>query len=273
MPEIDTAMLTDLLIPYAVKIAGALVLLIVAWTIAAWSRRAARRGLQRAAIDATLTIFLSNLARWTVLILALLAILGVFGFSVTAFAAVIGAAGLAIALAFQGTLSNFASGMMLLIFRPFTVGDMVEAAGIRGKVQEIQLFSTVFDTTDNRRLFVPNTKIFGDVIENETFHATRRVQVEVGADYDAGLDETRAALEKAIESVEGVIDEPASQVYLDALGGSSVDWIVRVWCATDDFWAVRERLTRAVKMHLDEAGIGIPYPNMDVHVDGVLARE
>ena len=191
----------------------------------------------------------------------------------TAFAAVIGAAGLAIGLAFQGTLSHFASGILLLVFRPFGVGDTVEVAGVRGKIAEIQLFTTILDTPDNRRFFVPNSEIYDSVIQNDSFHDTRRVEVSVGADYDASIDETRAALERAIESIDSVLEEPAPQVYLDALGGSSVDWKVRAWCATADFWAVREALTRAVKMHLDEAGIGIPSPNMDIHVDGVLRRE
>lgn len=272
LDQLDPGTLVDLVVPYALSLLGALLLLFVAWLLGGWVRRRVRGALGRTHIDVALAMFLGNLARWSILVMALLAALTIFGFEITAFAAVIGAAGLAIGLAFQGTLSNFASGMLLLALRPFTVGDVVSAGGVRGKVAEIQLFTTIFDTPDNRRLFVPNNQIFNDVIENDTFHDTRRVQVDVGASYDADVDETRAALQRAIDSVDGVLAEPASQIYLDTLGGSSVDWRVRVWVNTPDFWTVREALTRAVKMKLDEAGIGIPYPQMDIHVDGKLER-
>jgi small conductance mechanosensitive channel len=205
--------------------------------------------------------------------MALLAALGMFGIRTTSFAAVIGAASLAIGLAFQGTLSNIASGVMLLIFRPFTVDDVINAAGITGKVIEIGLFTTAFDTLDNRRIFVPNALIFGGTIENVTFHEKRRVDVSVGTDYGADLDEVRAVLDAAVATVQGILDDPEPQVYLVELGGSSIDWSVRVWCVTDDYWEVRERTTRAVKIALDTASIGIPFPQMDVHLDGGLSGE
>lgn len=271
--EFNPALIADFAVPYITRVLGALALLAGAWLVAGWMRRNVRRGLARAHVDETLSIFLGNSTRWTVLVLALLAALTVFGIEVTTFAAVIGAAGLAIGLAFQGTLSNFASGIMLLVFRPFGVGDVVTAAGIKGKVAEVQIFTTIFDTADNRRIFVPNSHIFGDVIENDTFHEIRRVDVKVGASYDADIDATREALESAVAAVEGVLAEPAHQVYLNELGGSSVDWVVKVWAATPDYWAVREHLTRAIKVALDAAGIGIPYPQMDVHLDGRLQRD
>jgi small conductance mechanosensitive channel len=193
-----------------------------------------------------------------------------FGIQTTSFAAVIGAAAFAIGLAFQGTLSNIASGVMLLIFRPFKVSDVINAAGVTGRVIEIGLFTTCFDTLDNRRIFVPNALIFGGTIENVTYHEKRRVDVSVGTDYGADLDEVRAVLERSIASVEGAVDDPEPQIYLLELGGSSIDWSVRVWCMTDDYWPVREATTRAVKIGLDAAGIGIPFPQMDVHVDGSL---
>lgn len=150
--------------------------------------------------------------------------LTMFGFETTSFAAVIGAAGLAIGLAMQGTLSNFSAGHMLLIFRPFKVGDVVSTAGVTGKVINLALFTTEFDTPDNRRIIVPNGAIFGSTIENITFHDTRRVDVSVGTEYTA------------------------------------------------DYWAVRDRATQSIKKHLDEAGIGIPFPQMDVHIDGPIDR-
>jgi small conductance mechanosensitive channel len=159
---------------------------------------------------------------------------------------------------------------MLLVFRPFSVGDKVTVAGVTGSVDEIGLFTTSLDSPDNRRFVVPNSEIFGSTIENYTHHDTRRVDVAVGTDYDADLAETRSVLERAAGGLDAVRDEPAPQIYLDELGGSSINWSVRVWADTDDYWSVREDLTRAVKDGLDDAGIGIPYPNMDVHVDGWL---
>jgi small conductance mechanosensitive channel len=151
---------------------------------------------------------------------------------------------------------------MLLIFRPFTVGDVVNAAGSLGKVIEIGLFSVTLETGDRRRIIIPNGKVFGDTIENVTRSPTRRVDVSVGTDYDANIDETRRVLVAAAarlrdQLVEG--EEPVA--YLDSLGGSSVDWSVRVVCKTEDFWSVRSQLTQLVKDALDEAGIGIPYPH------------
>lgn len=266
--DLDPGTILRLVVPYALTVLGALVFLLVAWILAGWARRKVQRSLERSGFDPTLTLFFSATARWSVLVLAVLAALTMFGIQVTAFAAVIGAAGLAIGLAFQGSLSNFASGIMLLTLRPFAVGDMADVAGIRAKVVEIQIFHTIFDTPDNKRIFVPNAQIFDDVIENETYHDVRRLDVPVGADYDASIDETRAALERAIQDVDGVLEDPAPQVYLKGLGGSSVDWVVRAWAPTSDRWPVREALVQAVKARLDEAGIGIPYPNMDVHLDG-----
>lgn len=270
LQELDPAVLTDLAISYAVSVIGALIFLVVAWIFAAWARRSLRRTLERTDLDLALALSLSGMARWGILLLALLTALTMFGVQVTTFAAVIGAAGLAIGLAFQGTLSHFANGILLLTTRPFTVGDTVEVRGVRGTVAEIQLFTTIFDTFDNRRVFVPNSQVFDDVIENATYHPTRRIEVPVGASYDASVDETRAALESALEAVDGILEEPAPQVLLKDLGGSSVDWAVRAWTPTADMWTIREALVRAVKMELDAAGIGIPYPNMDVHMDGTL---
>jgi small conductance mechanosensitive channel len=268
--SLETADLAEAIVSFATNAAGALAFLIVSWIVAGWVRRIVRRGFETAGVDDTLGIFLSNLARWAILIMAVLAALGMFGIQTTSFAAVIGAAGIAIGLAFQGTLSNIASGVMLLIFRPFKVNDVIKAAGVTGKVIEISLFTTSFDTADNRRIFVPNALIFGGTIENVTYHAKRRVEVSVGTDYSADLDEVRAALERAIVSVEGVLDDPKSQVYLMELSASSIDWAVKVWCKTDNYSAVREAVIRAVKIELDTAGIDIPFPQMDVHVNGTL---
>lgn len=268
MPEkYLTPEMLELATTYAVRVVGVLVLLFVANIVASWTRRLTARALARAKLDETLAKFFSNAARYVVLVVAVVAALGVFGIETTSFAAVLGAAGLAIGLAFQGSLSNLAAGVMLLAFRPFKVGDVINAGGATGKVDEIELFTTRLVTPDNRLIILPNSSVFGGKIENVTAFDTRRVNVDVGTDYGADLQKVREVLEKVANSVEGRIDEPASQVYLLSLGASSIDWTVRVWCKTEDFWGVQERLTNDVKKALDDAGIGIPFPQTDIHLD------
>jgi small conductance mechanosensitive channel len=199
----------SVLVDYGSRLVGVLVLLSIAWIVAGWIRRVVRQSLERAKFGATLTVFFSSMSRWLVLLLAVLASLGVFGVETTSFAAIIGAAGLAVGLAFQGVLSNFASGVMLLVFRPFKAGDAVTTAGQTGKIGAIELFTTTLDTFDNRRFVIPNSSIFGSVIENISHHPTRRADVSVGVDYSADIDRTRQILSGAISQLEGVLQDPA----------------------------------------------------------------
>lgn len=255
---------------YGTRVVGVLVLLFVAWVAAGWARRATTRGLKRGGLDATLTKFFGNLARYLVLTVTVLMALSLFGIETTGFAAVIAAAGFAIGMALSGTLGNFAAGVMLLTFRPFKVGDFVSVGDVTGKVNEIELFTTTLDTPDNRRLIVPNGQVFNNTIENITFHPVRRVDVAVGTDYGADLAQARAVLEQVAAS-HHVVDDREPQVLLTGLGDSSIDWQVRAWCKTDDYWDVKDALTHAVKDALDAAGIGIPFPQRDVHIDGALS--
>lgn len=257
---------TFLAIQAGMRVALVLVILFVAMTVAGWVGAAVRSSLAKLKFDPTLSKFLSKLARWGVLLLAGLSCLGYFGVETTSFAAILGAAGFAVGLAFQGTLSNFAAGAMLLLFRPFKVGDVVNVGGQLGKVDEIELFTTALDTFDNRRIILPNSAVFGSTIENITHHHVRRVDVEVGAAYDADIDATRAALERALADTPGVLTDPEPAVILLSLGASSVDWSVRGWAPTSDYGEVKQALTRAVKISLDGAQIGIPFPQMDVHI-------
>jgi len=252
---------------YIMEALFVLILLFLAWTISSWLSGIVARGLRRIRFDETLTRFLAKLVRWGILLLVGLTCLSFFGVETTSFAAVIGAAGLAIGLAFQGTLSNFAAGAMLLVFRPYKVGDVVNVAGNLGKVFEIELFSTAIDTFDNRRFIVPNSEIYGAVIENITYHPVRRVEVEVGTSYAADIDQTRQVLEQAIASVTEFVNDPEPAVVLTGLGASSVDWSVRAWARNDDFGGAKQALVRAVKIELDRAGIDIPYPHLDVQLN------
>jgi small conductance mechanosensitive channel len=221
-------------------------------------------------VDETLGKFVEKLTFRTTVGLGILFVLSQFGIRSTSFAAVLAAAGFAIGLALQGTLSNFASGILLMVFRPFKVGDLVVAAGINGRVHEIDLFNTVIDTLDNRRIIVPNSSVSGNTIENVTYHQYRRVEVPVGVEYSADMDCTRQSLFQAIESLkeftyEDEIKKP--QVRLIGFGASSVDWIVRVWTATAEVGSVQDRLVYAIKTELDAARVGIAFPQLDIHLD------
>ncbi len=260
--------LIPLLTEYGIRVLGVILLLIVAKMVAGWTKNVAYKSFSKGNLDETLSMFLAKMLGNLVLLVAVLAVLGIFGIQTTSFAAVIAAAGLAVGLAFQGTLGNFAAGIMLLVFRPFKVGDVVSVSGTTGKVVEIGLFVTSFDTPDNRRIIMGNGSIAGSTIENITFHDTRRVDVAVGVEYGADLKQVREVLETLVKDVaesKGLTD-PAPVVYHTELADSSVNYALRVWAKTPDYWAVREMLTTEVKLRLDAAGIGIPFPQLDLHV-------
>ena len=225
-------------------------------------------------VDVTLGKFLSKAIRNVIMLVVGMVALEMYSnVSIAGFAAILAALGFAIGMALQGTLGNFAAGVMLLIFRPFKVDDYIVVAGTEGVVEEIDLFTTRLNALDNRHLIIPNGEIFGAKVENYTRNELRRVDVNVGADYSADIDRTRAALQKAVDQVALAFPADSAQppyVYLMELGASSVDWQLRVWSKPADYWAVREELTAAAKNCLDAANIGIPFPQMDVHVGGKL---
>lgn len=251
---------------YGIPALKALVILVLAWIIAGWVKRILTGALTKAKVEITLAKFLANLARWGVLLLAAMSVLDTVGIRTTSFAAVIAAMGFAIGLALSGSLGNLAAGVMLMLFRPFKVGDVITTSGVTGSVDEIELFSTTLITPDNRKFIMPNGSVFNTTIENLTANPTRRVDVEVGVEYNADVDATRKVLEEAVKSVPGILEEPGPVVYLDSLGDSAVKWKVRAWAKTGDYWKVREQLTRAVKVGLDKSGLEIPFPQMVVHM-------
>lgn len=241
---------------------GALLLLTLGWMLAAWVRRMVRRGCERAKFDLTLGKFLANLAKWVVLAFVVITSLGTLGVSVTGFAAILGAAGLAVGLALQGNLSNLASGVLLLIFRPFKIGDSVIVAGQAGVVDAIDLFTTNLDTADNRRIIVPNAAIFNGVIENQTHHPYRCVSVSVPVSGLVDFARTEAVLGGAVEAVlaaqAGAQRNPAPGVVLAEIHPAVV-WTVTVWTKTADFPAVRQALLREVRRAVDQQGLA-PQP-------------
>lgn len=263
----DTAAMIELFQTYAMPIVWAIVILVAAWVISKIVGNGIRRSLAKAKVDETLSRFFGKFAGYAILVLGVIFALDRFGIDVTSFAAILAAAGFAVGMALSGTLGNFAAGVMLLIFRPFKVGDYIVAGGTEGVVEEIELFTTTLNTLDNRHIILPNGLIHGAVIENVTFNATRRVDVNVGVAYGASMKDTRKVLLDGIANIANTLPEPGPDAYLVELADSSVNWQVRVWCAPADYWAVRQDLTEAAKDALDNAGISIPFPQLDVHMD------
>lgn len=253
--------------PWGIKILGAIVGYFIASMVAKSAGRFATKTAMKRGIDEMVSKFLGSLVKNLILIASIVAILGIFGIETSSFAAIIGAAGLAVGLAFEGTLGNFAAGIMLLVFRPFKVGDLINAAGVTGIVEEVALFVTTLKTLDNQMIIVPNKKLTDDVMTNVGALDTRRVDIDVGCDYDTPIDDCRAALEEALKDIPKMLQDPAPQIFLSSLGGSSVDWQVRVWCNTPDYWDVWQATIRSVHKTLGEKGIGIPYPQTDIHLD------
>lgn len=214
-------------------------------------------------VDITLGRFAGKLMKFCVMAIPVLWLLGPY---MTAVAGVLAGLVFAIGMALQGTLGNFAAGIALLFFRPFKVGDYIKVDGEQGTVKAIELFTTTVDTPDNRHIIIPNDSIFGNKMENWSHNPERRVDVLVGVSYSADMKQTRQVLLNAIQNIEGTVSTRGSQVYLCELNASSVDWSCRVWAKPENFLAVKERVTEAVKNALDAQGIGIPFPQLDLHV-------
>ncbi len=245
---------------WAGRILAALAVVVVAWFVAGIVRRLVRQSTTRTHMDLTVGKFLANAARWTILVMAIVAAMGQLGVQTASFTAVLAATGLAIGLAFQATLSNFASGVILLVFRPFKVGDAVNVAGQAGSVNEIGLFMTEIDTADGRRIVLPNSQISGNVIENTSHHARRRAEVIAATIYDTDLDTTRAVLEAAVKRVPGILTDPGVEVAIAAMSPAGVQWAVRAWALRENLGAVQQKLFREVKAALEAADIAVPVP-------------
>lgn len=244
----------------------ALLLMLVCYFLAKYLSRAIANPISRR-VDQTLGRFVEKLVYRGCLGCGLLVVLAYFGVQSTSFAAVIATMGFAIGLAFQGTLSNFAAGILMLVFRPFKVGDLVVAGGVTARVQEIDLFHTIVDTPDNRRLIIPNNSISTNTIENVTYHPHRRIEIPLSISHDANLDATRAVLQRALDATPEVrhADEKLQpQVLIVGITNISVEWVVRGWASTPDFALIRDKLIYQVKNHLTQSEITIASPQMEV---------
>lgn len=253
-------------VSWAPRLAGAAAVLFFGWILAGWIRSLIRKALVRSNVDPVLVPFLSGVTYVTLVAMVAIAAVGVLGIPAASFVAVIGAAGLAIALAFQGTFSNFAAGVMLLTFRPFKIGDFVEVGGQSGTVKEIGIFSVLMATPDNVEIRVPNSGVFGQTIKNFSGNENRRIDLVVGVGYDDDLGVAVRTCQDVLAADPRVLDEPATVVAVSEMGDSSVNLVVRPWVKTTDYWATRWDLTRALKEQLEAAGCSIPYPQRDVHL-------
>ena len=254
-------------IEYGVDIVGAIVLLIIGWTVAGWARRGIRHALERVPrMDETLKPFLAKMVWYVIMAFVLVAVLSQFGVQTTSVIAVLGAAGLAIGLALQGTLANVASGVMLLFLRPFNIGDYVDAGGIAGTVVEIGLFNTEIKTRKGLCLIVPNKIIWESPITNFSRNPTRRFDITVGISYGDDVNGATDLLMGLLTGDERILDDPEPLAVVEELGDSAVIINLRAWTRAEDFWAAVWDLKKAIKVEFEVAGYSIPFPQRDIHI-------
>ena len=252
---------------YALDIVFALLLLIAGWMVAGWIEKRIDKILQRIErVDATLRSIATNLVRYAILVLVMIAVFAQFGIQTTSIIAVLGAAGLAVGLALQGTLANIAAGVLLLFLRPFKVGESIDAGGVAGTVREIGLFSTELQTWDGIFLMVPNSQLASAAIQNYSRLPTRRLNLVVGISYTDDIDKAVRVLNEILQNDERILDDPAHQVMVKELAESSVNINLRCWTNRENYWSLRFDLIKLAKQQLDEHGITIPFPQRDVHL-------
>jgi len=251
---------------YGLKIIAAIVIFVVGRWVARALRNATKKMMAKGNVDETLISFVGNLTYIALLAFVIIAALNQLGIQTTSFIAVIGAAGLAIGLALQGSLANFAAGVLMIIFRPFKAGDYIEGAGVAGTVEEIQIFATQLKTPDNKTIIVPNAKMMGDNITNYSAKDTRRVDMVIGVGYGDDLKKVREILEDILAKDDRFLEDPAPTIGVLELGDNSVNFAVRPWVKKEDYWGAYFDVTETVKRRFDEEGISIPYPQRDVHL-------
>jgi small conductance mechanosensitive channel len=255
----------EVTVKYGLQVLGAILILIIGRFGAGLVRKLVRKSLRKANVDQTIVGFMGQFAYIMVMVVAVLTSLAKFGIQTTSFVAVLGAAGFATGLALQGSLSHFAAGVMLLLFRPMRVGDFIDAGGVSGTVKEIKLFSTIMSTPDNVHLVVPNGKIFNDVIKNYSVNETRRIDITVGIGYGDSIDRAMEVLLDVMKSESRIIQDPEPQIVVTELADSSVNLLVRCWTKRTDFWPVKCNLIKNIKENLDIQGIEIPFPQRMIH--------
>jgi small conductance mechanosensitive channel len=255
-----------MIMEYSLKVVGSLLVLILGFWIAKQVKKLLSKMMGKNKADPVLITFVAALAHVVLKIFVILAALEVLDIKTTSLIAMLGAAGLAVGLALQGSLSNFAAGVLMIIFKPFTLGDLVTANTVTGTVREISILTTTIDTFDNKKMIVPNSKVRSDNITNHTAYNTRRVDLEAGISYSDDIDRARAAIKAALAEIPEVLGDPAPDILVSAMADSSVNFAVRPWCRPADYFAVKFGVTEAIKKRFDQEDITIPFPQRDVHL-------
>ncbi len=266
---ITDANLVDILVNGAINLVIAIIIFVVGKWLAKRVQNTIKKLLRKRGIDHVLVDFLGTIVFALILIVAVVAAFDQLGIPATSFVAIIGAAGLAVGLALKDSLSNFASGVMLVLFRPFTKGDFIEAGGVTGTVQEIHLVSTIMTTPDNKLITVPNALMYNSTITNFSAKNTRRVDMVIGVGYDDDLKVAADVLKKVCDNNPLILKDPATKIFINNLGDSSVDFVVRPWVNAADYWTVLAEVLETAKLELEAAGCNIPYPQTDVHLHQV----
>ena len=261
--------MTTFFTEYSLNVLGSLLIFFIGKWVAKKMVSLLGKLLAKQQIDETLIRFLDNIVYYALMVVVLMAAADSLGIDTTSFLAIFGAAGLAVGLALKDSLGNFASGVMLVFFRPFKIGDVVNAGGVTGKIESISIFNTIFLTPDNQRLIVPNGQITAGVITNINANPTRRLDLVFGIGYEDNILTARAIFKNILEADSRILVEPAPQIVVSELADSSVNFFVRPWVNTEDYWDVKFDLTEKMKLALDEAGISIPYPQTDIHLHQV----
>ncbi|EOX3349226.1 small-conductance mechanosensitive channel MscS [Vibrio cholerae] len=260
---------SDLLIQYGVNVISAILILFIGNLVVKGVAGSVANVLKKKEMDKAVVDFIHGLVRYTLFIIVLIAALSRIGVQTASVVAVIGAAGLAVGLALQGSLSNFAAGVLIVAFRPFKSGDYVEIGGVAGSVDSIQIFQTVLKSPDNKMVVVPNSAVIGGAITNYSRHETRRVDMVIGVSYKSDLQKTKRVLRETLEKDPRILKDPDITIGVLTLADSSINFVVRPWCKTEDYWKVYYDSMQAIKEALDANGIEIPFPQMDVHLNKI----
>jgi small conductance mechanosensitive channel len=253
-------------VEYGTKILGALIILIVGFWVAKMIRKGVAGLMEKRGVDPTLISFVASLLHMVMKIFIIVAALEKLDIKTTSFVAILGAAGLAIGLALQGSLANFAAGVLMIIFKPFKVGDFIEAGGTMGSVVEIGIFTTILNSPDNKKIIIPNAGVTGGNITNFNANGTRRVDLVAGIGYSDDIDKAKVVIDGILAADDRILKDPAPTVAVVEMADSSVNLVVRPWCSGADYWGVYFDTTESIKKKFDEAGISIPFPQRDVHL-------
>ncbi len=259
-------LMSEYAVPWAIKLVTAVLIFVIGRMVIRFVIKLVKKLLHKSSMDEMLIDFVASILNAVLLLFVIIAALNQLGVDTSSLVALIAAAGLAIGLALQGSMQNFAAGVMILVFKPFKSGDFIEAGGVSGVVEKIQIFSTLMRTGDNKEVIVPNGSIYSSAITNFSARDTRRVDMVFGIGYDDDIRLAKSILEKLVAEDSRILPEPSPVIALSELADSSVNFVVRPWVNSGDYWAVMWDMNEKVKLSFDEAGISIPYPQMDLHL-------